>query len=289
MASDPMQLFGLYLDMKRRKEESAQQKQALEMRQSQMRQDALARAIEVAVQTGDSKLATGLLEASQGGMSRMQDWELVDAAAKNARKQMKAKEEAREARVATPNAAAQTDLSRGLAAQLQAPGDPLRNAVEGIRGLPNAPPVVTNQLMQRAGGIVGEQKRASAEFDRRKIKSTEEWIRGQRATKGGGGGDGKPSDVEVNRATDRENATAAAWEKFQTSEMPWDEWIQEAPRGDVTAAMRSPKYVEMRRRRLKRPVGFANVETGASTGAESGKAKTVTTPSGKKVTIERID
>lgn len=288
MASDPLQFIGLYLDMKRRKEESAlaQQKQ-----QDSVRSDALAQAINVAVKTGDSKLATGMLEAAQGGVSRMQDWELVDAAAKNARKQMKAAEAAKAAKASIPNESAQTDFAKGLAAQLQAPGDPLRNAVEGIRGLPNAPPVITNQLMQRAGAIAGEQKRAGAEYGRRKVLSTDEWIRGKGAAAGGGAAGVKaPSDVQTNRAEDRRNSAEAAWAKFAGFEGDWDEWIRDkASRADVIAAMRHKGYLEMRRRNLKRPVGFSNVETGTSSGASAGTSRTVTTPSGKKVTIERID
>lgn len=256
MASDPMQLFGLYLDMKRRKEQSAQAQQQMDMQKQQREQQLLANAINIAVKVKDPKIATGAFDAMHGGRAPTEQWNLVEQIAK---REAKAAKEA-EIQASLPKGKEQEDMARGVAGILAQPGDPLRNAVSALRSYPNyGSPDLNNRIAMRGGSIAANRaavqenqvklaERTSAIGEARQIRKEGRAA----ARKNGGAGGGETPKLPA--------AVESAWETFLDSGQSWEDWSssvnKEVSASVKTNAMKHPDYIAMLRARKWKGVPF---------------------------------
>lgn len=167
-------LLGLYLQLKQQRQQEEQHRNALEARRQAQAFQGFQQALDFA-KLGDEKLALRYLSMATDDQDTMEMRELVSGISKQSKKQAAAK-------AATPTPGAQTDMARGVASQLQQPGDPLQNALAGLRGIPEGVPgELATQIAQRGGAIAGEQQRSQGTFEERLIQRTQAQLAGAQA------------------------------------------------------------------------------------------------------------
>jgi hypothetical protein len=276
MASDPLQFVGLYLDMKRRREQSELAKQQLQARQGESVDRGFREAVEMAA-TGDKKLALSHLSIATRDQDTPAMREYIAALAQHAKSQQQAQAE----KAALPKGAEQKDVASGVAGILAQPGDPRLAALAALRSIPDSyPPELTNRLAMRGGAIAADR---GARFDRnvalmeRQSAITES--RQQRKAAGKSGGDSKKLKPEVE----------SAWETFLDAGVPFEEWRSdpEMPRSVVANAMKHPEYVAMLRARKWKGVPFLRPGQEGSAPPPTAVTGPVTLKSGIK--IEPLD
>lgn len=245
MASDPMQLIGLYLDLKARRERAARDN-------DQLLTQGLNAGLKAA-ESGDLKLALSALAVGSQNRDTPEMRDLVSSVAKQRKKQLAAAEQAAQVKAATPNAQEQTDVAKGAASLLNAPGDPRLNALAALRSIPPSyPPEIGNRLAMRAGSI-GANRAERAEAERTRMRDQASITDEYRQRREG------RSDAKGGKKSKDTAAVDSAWETYLDSGMSFDEWRRDPdlPKSVVANAMKHPGYVKMLRERRWKGVPFA--------------------------------
>lgn len=275
--ADGQNFLGLYLALKQQRLREQENQASQEAQREANVQRVFREALDIAG-TGDKKGAIAYLRIGSRDNYPTEMEDLIGSVATNAKQREQQAEQAAALKAARPNEGAQTDLARGLGAQLLAPGNPLQNAISGLRTLESVPHPLGTQLAQRGGAIAGERMRAAAESDRRRAFSSAESIRTREATRTEAG----ESLASQRRGVDRRNETDSAWESFTESGFPWEEWKAEAKRSDWIAAMRHPGFTAMRGRRLQRPMPQIPLMLPGTSAPELAAPEVTTKKNGKK-------
>jgi len=158
MAND---FLGLYLDLKARRQQEEQFRASMEARQQEATMRGFGQALEAAQAFGDPKLALKYLSLATDDRDTVEMRDLVQGIAKQAKQ-----------RLATPSAGVQTELSKGLAADVGGAADPRLAALAQFRGEEQLrgqgiPESAAAQIGMRAQALAGEQARGQRQFEQR--------------------------------------------------------------------------------------------------------------------------
>jgi hypothetical protein len=243
MASDPLQFVGLYLDMKRRREEQALAQERFAQQQTMARdhgdQQKLAQALEYAVKVKDPKVATGIFDALHNGRAPTEQWNLVEQVAKNEQKRQREAAEAAEQEALTKQRGTKDygDLARGLAA---VPPGQEQQFIESLVGAGAIDPRLAGPLAARGFSIaqaqegqLGIKEREAGISRRSQIAQSAAISANERAYK----------DYTIQDKQTGERRTVIGHEKFQQLiNDPSGRWMRISPQAQaVTPDVVSPK------------------------------------------------
>jgi hypothetical protein len=221
VASDPLQFVGLYLDMKRRREQSELAKQQLQIQQQESDQEKLAQAIEAAHKFKDEKIATGIFDALHNGRAPTEQWNLVAEIGKAEKKKAKAAEEAAlsseqyqqvgpqlQGGIAESMAALVAERAAGRVPSPEAQarfGQSIAGASQALGDSPYLRGLISSGVSE-GSGIASKQGREYGDFSQRTRLGTNEAIRQSDAIAGRDyewWKNPNSGEVEVVRANDR--------------------------------------------------------------------------------------